>query len=68
VPIQDTDSGAAVPGLARRDDSAASNSLREHAQRSGRALGLKRLSVCLIDYEARTYAGPPTLTASLHTV
>lgn len=36
------------------DDSAKSQSLREHAERSGRALGFKRLSVRLIDYEVTT--------------
>lgn len=40
-------SGGASPA----DDSAGSDHLRQHVERSGRALGSKRLSVRLIDYE-----------------
>ncbi|CAL8469115.1 g8656 [Coccomyxa elongata] len=46
---------AGADGASPADDVAASQHLREHAERSGRAFGSERLSVRLIDYE---YAGP----------
>ncbi len=42
---------AAADGASRADDAAASQHLREHAERSGRAFGSERLTVRLIDYE-----------------
>ncbi len=42
---------AAADGASPADDAAASQHLREHAERSGRAFGSERLSVRLIDYE-----------------